>query len=68
MQNQTTPTATREDLQLRQIGRGFIVGQEPRLMGQRLTNAYLDQHDKMYVMVNNAFEPLGNCQRFLVVA
>jgi len=68
MQNKTTTKEARKDLQLRQIGRGFIVGQENPLMGHRLTNGYVDEHEKMYVMVNNRLEPLGDCQRFLVVA
>jgi len=68
MQNQNVTQESQEDLQLRQIGRGFIVCRENPLMSQRLTNGYLDQHDKMYVLVNNMFEPLGNSRRFLVVA
>ncbi len=68
MQQESAVKESPKNLQLRQIGRGFIVCRKNPLMGHQLTNGYLDQHDKIYVLVNNNFEPLGDCQRFLVVA
>jgi len=57
-----------EQLKLRQVGRGFIVSREDPLMGHRLTNGYVDQHDQLYVMENETIIPLSNRQRFLMVA
>ncbi len=68
MQEETAVKEPPKNLQLRQIGRGFIVCRKNPLMGHRLTNGYLDQQHKIYVLVNNHFEPLGDSQRFLVVA
>ncbi len=68
MQDETADKESLNKLHFRQIGRGFIVCREDPLMGHRLTNGYLDQQDRMYVLVNNTFEPLGDCRRFLVVA
>lgn len=68
MQEETADREPLKNLHLRQIGRGFIVCRKNPLMGYQLTNGYVDQHDRMYVQVNNTVEPLGDCQRFLVVA
>lgn len=57
-----------KQLKLRQVGRGFIVCREDPLMGHRLTNGYVDQHDHLYVMENETYKRLSDCQRFLVVA
>ena len=57
-----------KQMKLRQVGRGFIVSREDPLMGHRLTNGYVDQHDHLYVMENETYKRLSDCQRFLVVA
>lgn len=58
-----------QDLQLRQVSRGFIVcnKEQDALIGRRLTKAYVDQYDRTYVMVNGEFEPLTEQHNYLAV-
>jgi hypothetical protein len=58
----------REKLQLRQIGKGFIVhNQGSIIVGRRLTNTYKDQYDRTYVKIDGEIEPLTEQHNYLAV-
>lgn len=57
-----------ENLQLRQIGKGFIVyDQGSILAGRRLTKTYKDQYDRKYVTIDGEIEPLTEQHNYLAI-
>lgn len=56
-----------EALQLREIGKGFIVRQMDGIVGRTLTQTYMDQNKKIYVKVDGNFTPLTAEHNFLGV-
>jgi len=57
-----------EKLQLRQIGKGFILCSQGSIFnGRRLTNTYKDQYDRKYVKIDGEIEPLTEQHNFLAV-
>ena len=57
-----------EKLQLRQIGKGFIVyDQGSMLAGRRLTKTYKDQYDREYVKIDGEIEPLTEQHNYLAI-
>ena len=60
-------TQAQDKLQLRQIGRGFIVCNEGDFTGRRLTKAYMDQHKRTYVKINGQMELLTDQHNYLAV-
>ncbi len=57
----------REELNLRQIGRGFIVDDTTEITGRRLTQTYVDQFDRTYVKVNGALQLLTEQHSYLAM-
>lgn len=45
-------------LQLRQIGKGFIINQMEGMVGRILTQTFIDQHKQTYVKINGELTPL----------
>lgn len=57
-----------ENLQLRQIGKGFIVLDQGSIFaGRRLIKAYRDQYDRDYVQIDGEIEPLTEQHKYLAV-
>lgn len=55
-----------EKLQLRQVGKGFIVlGQGSIFAGRRLIKTYKDQYDRKYVKVDGEIQPLTEEHSYL---
>ena len=57
----------RDDIQLRETGRGFIVCTQGTLAGRRLTRTYVDQNNQTYVKVDGEFELLTKQHNYLAV-
>ena len=55
-----------EKLQLRPVGKGFIVlGQGSIFAGRRLIKTYKDQYDRKYVKVDGEIQPLTEEHSYL---
>ncbi len=57
----------REELKLRQVGKGFIVNETREITGRRLTQTYRDQFDRTYVKVNGALQLLTEQHSYLAI-
>ncbi len=55
----------KDKLQLRQIGKGYIVFSDDGLVGRRLTETFMDQRKKTYVKINGEFALLTPEHDFL---
>jgi hypothetical protein len=55
----------RDSLQLRPVGKGFILNQMEGIVGRILTQTYVDQKKKTYVKINGEFIPLTEQHSFL---
>ena len=55
-------------LQLRQLGKGYIVVSDAELAGRRLTETFIDQRRRTYVKVNGELIPLTPEHNFLPVS
>ncbi len=57
-----------EELQLRQIGKGFILLDQASIFpGRRLINTYKDQYDRKYVKIDGEIQPLTEQHNYLAV-
>ncbi len=57
-----------EKIQLRQIGKGFIVLDQGSIFaGRRLIKTYKDQYDREYVKIDGEIEPLTEQHNYLAV-
>lgn len=54
-----------ENLQFRQVGKGFIVSVDDNLIGRKLTKTFVDQHERTYVQVNGEIIPLTEQHSYL---
>ena len=55
----------RDSLQLRQIGKGFILNQMGGIVGRILTQTYMDKNKRTYVKINGEYVPLTEEHGFL---
>ncbi len=54
-----------DNLQLRPIGKGFILNQMDGIVGRILTQTYMDKHKQTYVKINGEYVPLTEQHGFL---
>jgi hypothetical protein len=54
-----------DNLQLRPVGKGFILSQMEGIVGRILTQTYVDQKKQTYVKINGEFIPLTEQHSFL---
>ena len=57
------------NLQFREIGKGFIMnpGTNDMPIGRRLVTAFVDQHNRSYILMNGTYEPITEQHRYLAV-
>jgi hypothetical protein len=60
---------TENNLQIREIGKGFILnpGTNDMPTGRRLVTAFADQHNRSYILMNGTYEPITEQHRYLAV-
>ena len=56
-----------DKLQLREVGKGFIINQMEGMIGRILTTAYMDRKKQTYVRVNGEIVPLTEQHSYLAV-
>ncbi len=56
-----------DKLQLRQIGKGFIINQMEGIVGRILTKTFVDQYKQTYVKINGELTPLTEEHGYLAV-
>lgn len=54
-----------DKLQLRKLGKGFILNQVEGMIGRILTQTFKDQYERTYVKINGKFTPLLEQHSFL---
>ncbi len=56
---------THENLQFRQVGKGFIINQMEGMAGRVLTQIFMDRKKQTYVKVNGEIIPLTEQHSYL---
>ncbi len=56
-----------DNLQFRQVGKGFIINQMEGMVGRILTQTFVDQNKQTYVKVNGEIIPLTEQHSYLEV-